>query len=126
MRSNAEAVRVPSVSEPESPASSDGEHRGSAVAVPSWLAGARRYRTEHDRITHHDGTCDSMYPGTWLDRDGRCVLPAGHEGPHLYRRELAEVETREQAYQAERQRKILDRLRRERAARVKRAVGYPG
>lgn len=96
------------------------------VDAPSWLEGARRYRTEHDRVAHHDGTCDSMYPGTWLDRDGRCVLPEGHPGPHLYRRELEAVPTREEAYQAERQRKIRERLTRERAARVKRAVGYPG
>ena len=96
------------------------------VDAPSWLEGARRYRTEHHRVAHHDGTCDSMYPGTWLDRDGRCVLPEGHPGPHLYRRELEAVPTREEAYQAERQRKIRERLTRERAARVKRSVGYPG
>lgn len=96
------------------------------IEAPSWLEGARRYRTEHDRVEHRDGTCDSMYPGTWLDRDGRCLLPSGHVGPHLYRRELEHALTREQAYQAERRRKILDRLRLERAARVKRAVGYPG
>lgn len=96
-----------------------------AVDVPSWLEGARRYRTEHDRIAHRDGTCDFMYPGTWLDRDGRCVLPKGHHGPHLYCREHEDAPTREQAYQAERQRRITERLRRERAARAKRAVGYP-
>lgn len=97
-----------------------------AVPAPSWLDGARRYKSVHDRIAHHDRTCDAMYPGTWLDLDGRCVLPKGHAGPHLYRRELEHEPTREQAYQAERERKIRERLGRERAARVKRAVGYPG
>lgn len=105
----------------------DAEGRPSTtVEAPSWFEGAHRYRIEHDRIAHHDRTCDFMYPGTWLDRDGRCVLPKGHEGRHLYRRELEPEPTREQVYQAERQQKILERLRRERAARVKRAVGYPG
>jgi hypothetical protein len=64
-----------------------------------------------------------MYPGTWLDRDGRCVLPQGHEGPHLYRRESEDVPTREEAYQAERERKRRARVRRERAARLIRVAG---
>lgn len=99
------------------------------TAEPTWLEGAHRYRArcaEWGRIAHHDGTCDSMFPGTWLDRDGRCVLPEGHEGAHVYRREGEETPTREQAYRTERERRKRDRLRRERAARVERAVGYPG
>ena len=87
-------------------------------AAPTWLEGAHHYRARGGRIAHHDRTCDSMYPGTWLDRDGRCVLPQGHEGPHLYRREGEEATTREQAYQAEREQKIRNRLRRDRAERV--------
>ena len=95
------------------------------TAAPTWLEGADHYRARCGRIAHHDGTCDSMYPGTWLDRDGRCVLPEGHEGAHLYRREGEEAPTREQSYQAEREQKKLDRLRRERDARVECAAGYP-
>ena len=88
------------------------------TAAPTWLESAHRYRARGDHIAHHDGTCDSMYPGTWLDRDGRCVLPEGHEGAHLYRREAEKALTREQAYQAERMRKMRERLRRERSARI--------
>ena len=108
------------------PVRQHGTEERTSVDAPSWLEGAHRYRTVHDRIAHRDRTCDFMYPGTWLDRDGRCILPKGHEGQHLYRRELDDVPTREQAYQAERERRIHARLKRERAARVKRAVGYPG
>jgi hypothetical protein len=97
--------------------------RDIATSAPTWLEGAHRYRARRGHIEHRDGTCDSMYPGTWLDRQGRCVLPKGHEGPHLYRREGEDAPTREEAYQAERERKRLERLRRERAARVARVVG---
>jgi len=90
--------------------------------APSWLEGARRYRARCGHVAHHDGTCDWMYPGTWLDSDGRCVLPEGHEGAHLYRREVEQALTREQAYRAEREQKRRDRLRRERHARVERAA----
>ena len=95
------------------------------AAAPTWLEGAHRYRATCGRIAHHDGTCDSMYPGTWLDRDGRCVLPEGHEGAHLYRRHVEVALTREQAYQAERERKRRERLRRERDARVECLAGQP-
>jgi hypothetical protein len=96
------------------------------TAAPTWLDGAYQYEAKVGRIAHHDGTCDSMYPGTWRDRDGRCVLPEGHEGPHVYRHEGREPPTREQAYQAEREQKKRDRLRRERVARAECTAGYPG
>ena len=95
------------------------------TSAPTWLEGAHRYRAKRGHIEHHDGTCDSMYPGTWLERDGRCVLHEGHDGPHLYRREAAQAPTREQLYQAERERKRRDRLRRERVARAER-LAVPG
>lgn len=76
-------------------------------------------------MAHQDGTCDALYPGTSLDRDGRCVLAEGHEGPHVYRgRGPARKPTRERAYQAERAEKrrlarlALRRGRRERANHI--------
>jgi hypothetical protein len=96
------------------------------TTAPSWWEGAHRYRARCGDVTHHDGTCDAMYPGTWRERDGRCVLHEGHDGPHLYRREGEIVLTKEQAYQLERERRKRDRLRRARAARARRTVGYPG
>lgn len=96
---------------------------GMTSTAPTWLEGAQRYRAHRDRVEHHDGTCDFMYPGTWRERDGRCLLPKGHDGPHLYRREGEEAPTREEAYQAERERKRRHRLRRERAARAMRSSG---
>ncbi len=96
-----------------------------SACAPSWLEGAHRYTARRGHIEHHDGTCDSMYPGTWLDRDGRCVLPEGHEGPHMFRRDAEAAPTREQVYQAERERKLRDRLRRERVARAAR-IAVPG
>ena len=93
------------------------------TAAPTWLEGAHRYRARGSLMEHHDGICDSMYPGTWLDRDGRCVLPEAHEGPHLYRREYEEATTREQAYQAEREQRIRNRLVRERVERVSAPAG---
>jgi hypothetical protein len=96
------------------------------TTAPTWLEGAHRYRARCGHFAHHDGTCDAMYPGTWRDRDGRCVLHEGHGGPHLYRHEGKTDLTREQAYQVERERKTRDRLRRERAARIRRTVGLPG
>ena len=93
---------------------------------PSWLGGARRFAARsHGPEPHHDGTCDALYPGTSLDRDGRCLLAGGHPGPHVYRgRGPARKPTRRRAYQAERdEKKRLARLarrrwRRERSARI--------
>jgi hypothetical protein len=103
----------------------DGDAEGVAPgtpAAPTWLEGAHRYRARRRTVAHHDGACDSMYPGTWLDRDGRCVLPEGHDGAHLYRREAEQVLTREQEYQAVRAQTIRDRLKRERVARIEHAA----
>jgi hypothetical protein len=94
-----------------------------AWVAPSWLEGARRYATEQrGPAPHHDGTCDVLYPGTSLDRDGRCVLSEGHAGTHVYRgRGPARKPTRRRAYQAEKdEQKRLARaaLRRERQERL--------
>jgi hypothetical protein len=96
------------------------------TSTPTWLEGAHRYRARHGTVAHHDGTCDAMYPGTWRDRDGRCVLREGHDGAHLYRRDGGVALTKEEAYQLRRELKKRDRLRRKRAARARRTLGYPG
>ena len=96
-----------------------------SACAPSWLEGAHRYTARRGHIEHHDGTCDSMYPGTWLDRDGRCVLPEGHEGPHMFRRDAEAAPTREHVYHAERERTHRDPHRRERGARAAR-LAVPG
>lgn len=96
------------------------------VTSPSWLDGARRYAARrHGLEPHSDGTCDALYPGASLDRDGRCLLGEGHGGSHLYRGHgPARRPTRRRAYQAERdERRRLARLalrreRRERAATI--------
>jgi hypothetical protein len=98
------------------------EPRATAWVAPSWLEGARRYAAKaRGPAPHHDGTCDDLYPGTSLDRDGRCLLSEGHAGTHVYRgRGPARKPTRRRAYQAERdEKKRLARLalRRERRAR---------
>ena len=91
--------------------------------APSWLEGAQRYSArKHGPAAHHDGTCDALYPGTSLDRDGRCLLTEGHGGTHVYRGHgPARKPTRARAYQAERaDRKRLAQLalRRERRNRA--------
>jgi hypothetical protein len=99
---------------------------GAPVVTPSWLDGARRHSARRRRPGEHgDGTCDALYPGTSLDRDGRCLLAAGHAGAHVYRGHgPVRKPTRQRAYEAEREeRKRLARLalrreRRERAATV--------
>lgn len=90
---------------------------GPVPAPASWVGGARSYAaTRHRPAAHHDGTCDAMYPGTALDRDGRCLLAEGHHGAHVYRgRGPARMPTRERAYQAERE----EKKRRARVARVR-------
>ena len=94
-------------------------------AEPRWVEGARRYQARGGFIAHHDGTCDAVYPGTSNDRDGRCVMAEGHNGPHVYRaRGPARKPTRKQAYQAERDerrrraRLALRREHRKRPARI--------
>jgi hypothetical protein len=96
--------------------------RATAWVAPSWLEGARRYAAgARGPAAHHDGTCDVLYPGTSLDRDGRCVLSEGHAGTHLYRgRGPARKPTRRRVYQTERdEKKRVARVasRRERRAR---------
>jgi hypothetical protein len=75
-------------------------------------------------VAHHDGTCDVLYPGTSLDREGRCLLAEGHEGAHVYRGwGPARKPTRARAYQAARDekrrlaRRAQRRARRDRTAR---------
>ncbi len=96
------------------------------LVTPSWLGGARRFASRrHGSAGHCDGTCNALYPGASLDRDGRCLLAEGHEGAHVYRgRGPARKPTRQRAYQAERDEKkrlvrlALARARRARAARI--------
>jgi hypothetical protein len=102
-----------------------GEEDGAVTASPTWLEGARHYEAKRPRTAHHDGTCDALYPGTWNDRDGRCVLAEGHTGAHVYRdRGPARKPSREQAYRAARdEKRRVARLalrceRRERACRI--------
>ena len=95
------------------------------TVAPTWLEGAQRYKAKCGHVAHHDGTCDAMYPGTWRERDGRCVLHEGHRGAHLYRRERVHVPTREQAYKAAREQRRRDRLRLERSVQRQRADGVP-
>ena len=91
------------------------------ASTPRWVERARSYRARTGRVAHHDGTCDAMYPGTSDDRDGRCLLAAGHPGMHVFRGHgLGKRPTRRQAYQAERiekKRIALRAARRERRAR---------
>jgi hypothetical protein len=62
--------------------------------APPWLEGAQRYRAHRDRVEQPDGTCDFMYPGTWRDRDGRCLLPKATMGRTCTVREGEEAPTR--------------------------------
>jgi hypothetical protein len=99
------------------------EIEGQRVRVPvtpSWLGGARRFAArKRGAEAHCDGTCDALYPGTSLDRQGRCLLAEGHEGSHVYRaRGPVRKPTRVRAYQAERdEKKRLARLARRRRRR---------
>lgn len=57
----------------------------SSASTPRWVECARSYRATSSGVAHHDGTCDAMYPGSSDERDGRCLLPDGHSGMHVYR-----------------------------------------
>jgi hypothetical protein len=96
------------------------------VAMPSWLGGARRLAARRPGpVLHLDGTCDAVYPGASDDRDGRCLLPGGHAGAHVYRgRGPARKPTSARAYAVQRDEKkrvarvALARQRRERKAQL--------
>ena len=96
------------------------------LVTPSWLGGARRFAARRrGPAAHCDGTCDALYPGASFDRDGRCLLAEGHEGPHVYRgRGPGRTPTRQREYQAERDEKkrrahlARRRERRDRAATI--------
>lgn len=94
---------------------------GRTASTPRWVERATSYRARAGRLPHHDGTCDAMYPGTSDERDGRCLLTAGHPGTHVFRGHGPRKRpSKLQAYQAERvekKRVALRAARRERRAR---------